>query len=322
MRHKCRTALLALVAVFAMSAVASASALASGSSPSAITKPATSISETKATLNGTVNPRGATTKYYFEYGPTTSYGKKTSEISVGSGEKALEESQTIELTPGSVYHFRIVAINENGRDAGEGEFFFAPLKPGLPEFAPEGGKFPVTLEYAAEKGSGDLSGSGGSGPKCDGVTVKGELTGAKTASLSLELRDCKSAGEECELGEHGAAVEYYSGSASPVYINKPKKEVGLMFVQNKIRGESCPAITTIQGALVIPITPINTKTSKPTFSIEGNGLGVQDFSSYENEKGEVLKTNLEANFGSGPTKVALEMGEFSLTANKAFTVSG
>src|SRR5689334_10924750 len=35
---------------------------------------ATSVSQTNATLNGTVNPNGAATTVYFQYGLTTNYG--------------------------------------------------------------------------------------------------------------------------------------------------------------------------------------------------------------------------------------------------------
>ena len=45
--------------------------------PTVTTKAATSITSTSARLNGTVNPNGHATTYYFEYGPSTSYGSKT-----------------------------------------------------------------------------------------------------------------------------------------------------------------------------------------------------------------------------------------------------
>ena len=45
--------------------------------PAVTTSPATSITSTNATLNGTVNPNGAATTAYFRYGLTTSYGSYT-----------------------------------------------------------------------------------------------------------------------------------------------------------------------------------------------------------------------------------------------------
>ena len=45
--------------------------------PVAITGPVSAIGGTSATLNGTVNPGGAATDWWFEYGTSTSYGSKT-----------------------------------------------------------------------------------------------------------------------------------------------------------------------------------------------------------------------------------------------------
>jgi hypothetical protein len=94
--------------------------------PSVETKPATSVSETGATLNGVVNPRGAETKYYFEYGTTESYGTKTAEVSAGSGTTGVEENKTITgLTAGTEYYFRIVATNTHGTTDGSNQRFMA-----------------------------------------------------------------------------------------------------------------------------------------------------------------------------------------------------
>ena len=53
--------------------------------PVAVTGSATSVTTTTATLNGTVDPNGRATTWYFEYGTSTSYGSKTAEKSAGSG---------------------------------------------------------------------------------------------------------------------------------------------------------------------------------------------------------------------------------------------
>ncbi len=91
------------------------------------TEAATEVAETEATLNGTVNPSGVATKYYFEYGPTTSYGSKTSEVSAGSGTVGVKVSQTLtSLIPGS-YHFRIVAVSLAGSSYGTDKTFKAAL---------------------------------------------------------------------------------------------------------------------------------------------------------------------------------------------------
>ena len=53
--------------------------------PTAITGPMSAVGPTSATASGTVNPNGQSTSWYFEYGTSTSYGKKTSSRSAGSG---------------------------------------------------------------------------------------------------------------------------------------------------------------------------------------------------------------------------------------------
>jgi len=83
--------------------------------PSATTEPATGVSETQATINGTVNPDGVDTHYHFEYGTTTSYGSSTPEGDAGSGTGSTSEHATIpELEPGMTYHYRLVARNQFG----------------------------------------------------------------------------------------------------------------------------------------------------------------------------------------------------------------
>jgi hypothetical protein len=113
-----RSALGVLVVVLVIGAITASAAWASGS-PFVETKPARSVNKTEALLNGVVNPNGAETKYYFEYGTTVAYGKKTAEVSVGSGTSNLEESKVIaSLTAGTTYHFRVVAKNSNGTSDG------------------------------------------------------------------------------------------------------------------------------------------------------------------------------------------------------------
>ena len=98
--------------------------------PYAETKEATSISETGATLNGVVNPEGSETKYYFEYGPTKSYGSKTTEVNAGSGTSNLEESKAITgLLSDTEYHFRIVATSSGGTIDGADQVFSTIGKP-------------------------------------------------------------------------------------------------------------------------------------------------------------------------------------------------
>jgi hypothetical protein len=88
---------------------------ASAHAPTATTWPANHIGQHGATLHGAVNPRGAATGYYFQWGRTTAYGNRTAIRSAGSGSTATSVAATLTgLARHTTYHFRLVAVNANG----------------------------------------------------------------------------------------------------------------------------------------------------------------------------------------------------------------
>ena len=93
--------------------------------PTAVTDPATSVGATSATLNGTVNPNGASTTVVFEYGIDTNYGSTVTAIqSPLSGSTAQPVSANIPgLMPGTTYHYRIMATNSEGTSNGADQGF-------------------------------------------------------------------------------------------------------------------------------------------------------------------------------------------------------
>jgi hypothetical protein len=96
-------------------------------SPTVSTGSVTSEKTDSATLNGTVNPNGYTTTYYFEYGTTTSYGSTTAQKDAGSGTDDISVSADITgLTKETTYQFRLVAINEKGTTNGANASFTTP----------------------------------------------------------------------------------------------------------------------------------------------------------------------------------------------------
>src|SRR5205807_1659524 len=94
--------------------------------PSAKTATASALTQTSATLNGTVNPNGgAVSDCRFEYGSTSAYGSSVPCASLpGSGTAAVAVSAEVEgLAPNSTYHFRIVASNADASGSGEDQTF-------------------------------------------------------------------------------------------------------------------------------------------------------------------------------------------------------
>ena len=90
--------------------------------PIVSTNPATNISQTGATLNGTVNANGLSAKVTFEYDSnTTSYDSTIAAFqSPVAGDSITNVSADISgLTPGVTYHFRVKAENSDGTVYGD-----------------------------------------------------------------------------------------------------------------------------------------------------------------------------------------------------------
>jgi plastocyanin len=84
--------------------------------PTATTLAAEGFKETEATLKGTVNLGGEATEYFFEYGTDTNYGQKTAKatLQTSGGSNQGVSAALKGLTPGTEYHFRLLAKNGVG----------------------------------------------------------------------------------------------------------------------------------------------------------------------------------------------------------------
>jgi hypothetical protein len=99
--------------------------------PRPTTGTAMNVTETGATVTGSVDPLGFATTYYFDWGPTTAYGNRTpaTDASAGSGAGQQPVSQDLTgLAPGTTVHYRLVAANSFGPVAG-GDQSFTTLVP-------------------------------------------------------------------------------------------------------------------------------------------------------------------------------------------------
>ena len=111
------------------------------SAPAVVTGSATAVSETEATLEGSVDPEGQVTEYSFEYGTDSSYGQATAVKSLPADN--VNHAVTMRLTgltPGTEYHFRLVAKNPVGSRAGGDHTFITASPPPPPSSSPPSGE--------------------------------------------------------------------------------------------------------------------------------------------------------------------------------------
>ncbi len=115
---------------------------------------------TAADLEGSVNPRGAATTYFFQYGPTVAYGSQTAPASLPAGTANVKVSQTVaRILPG--YHYRLVAMNQYGPRDGRDRTFTLKTSAGALKFNVNRGKEETLATYGSPLViSGSLTGTG------------------------------------------------------------------------------------------------------------------------------------------------------------------
>jgi hypothetical protein len=92
--------------------------------PGVSTDQASDVTDTTATLHGTVNPRGSDTTSHFEYGTDDTYGQSTDVMDVGSGTDGVADPGPLSgLVPSTTYHYRIDATNAGGTALGLDQTF-------------------------------------------------------------------------------------------------------------------------------------------------------------------------------------------------------
>ena len=100
--------------------------------PLAVTLPASNVVNDTATFNGTVNPHGVDTTAWFEWGmsvgcKSSRYDHTTTPVTIGSGTNPVAMTAALSgLTPGIIYHYRLVASNSVWVSRGAEEVFWSP----------------------------------------------------------------------------------------------------------------------------------------------------------------------------------------------------
>jgi uncharacterized surface anchored protein len=110
--------------------------------PTVTADPASSITQTTATLNATVASNGGeVTGCEFRYGPTSAYGT-SAPCTPPSGAGGPVSASITGLSPSTTYHFTIVAANGTGTSVGS-DLTFATAPIALPPAAPSGPPVPT-----------------------------------------------------------------------------------------------------------------------------------------------------------------------------------
>jgi hypothetical protein len=125
--------------------------------PTVSTEEASNVTLTTATVAGTINPQGLETSYELDLGSDTTYGTS---IYGEAGSGSTPTTITIglqNLAPASTYHYRMVAINSDGRTPGEDRTFTTPAysnpivqPPTLPLIATPAIAFPTDTTNTAK----------------------------------------------------------------------------------------------------------------------------------------------------------------------------
>ena len=156
-----------ILAAGVTAAIAIAAPAGAASKPTVSTGGASQITQTSATLTGKVNPNGARTTYFFQYGTSNLYGATTGPTDAGAGTKAKTATAGLTgLAPFTKYHYRLVAENAQGRTFGGDRTFTTKRQP-------------LGFSLAANPNPATWG---------TGATLTGQLTGTGNANRTIKLQ--------------------------------------------------------------------------------------------------------------------------------------
>jgi hypothetical protein len=118
-----------LAGAVAVALAAPSGALAAGK-PVVRTGGVSNVGQSDALLNGSVNPNGGATTYFFQFGTNSLYGAQTPDASAGARSKAVKVTSGLTgLAPATTYHYRLVARKGNAIVKGADRTFKTKRQP-------------------------------------------------------------------------------------------------------------------------------------------------------------------------------------------------
>ncbi len=204
---------------------------ASAAAPTAITGPVSAVTGTSATVNATVNPGGATTTWYIEYGTSTSYGSQTPSTGAGNGTSNVDVQATLTgLGGNTTYHYRLVATNTTGTARGTDGVFTTVRPPGV-------------------------SSGSASAIKLDGATVTGSVT-----PFGLETSWHVEYGTSTSYGSKTAAKSAGSGSGAVAVTSTLTALKAATTYHYRVIGVSAAGTTSGEDVVFTTLAPPSVKT--------------------------------------------------------------
>jgi hypothetical protein len=158
--------------------------------PSFEVLPASEVTRTGATLSA--NEKWAS-KYWFEYGTTTSYGTKTTVKEIG-GTEGLASQPISGLKANTVYHYRFVAENGAGTHASS-DFTFTTLSAATLYL--KGGGEPIKTSSSLKAFSTSLSFTGESAHSCNEAEFAGIVLENPGALQGVATTKIQNSGAKC-----------------------------------------------------------------------------------------------------------------------------
>jgi hypothetical protein len=294
---------------------------------------ASSVTQTSATLEGSVNPNGGNvTGCVIEYGTALPSGTNVPcSPSPGSGTSPVAVSGAVGgLSPNTNYEFRVVATNGGGTSTAPPHSFVsltqaapeygrcAAVEPGLGAFSSSkctkpGGKLQyewlsgtATARVAFSGATVKLETATKASMTCSGISGEGrygagprELTG-----VTLTLTGCQSAGAECSSSGAGEGqVNSATLAATLVWTSRTSKKIALDFTPpgGTLFDVQCGSTSlTVDGSVLVPVKSGKAYPAAPLKFKASKG--VQKPSEYEAGEGAKVKVALRASFAGAASE--------------------
>lgn len=266
--------------------------------PTAVTGSASSMTQTSATLNGTVNDNGAASTVTFEYGTTSSYGTTAAGGSVAAGAGVTAVTAAISgLSCGTTYHFRVAGTNSTGSTYGsDATFTTAACSPVDGVCGSANGKTLPLIPTVNLCLAGSASAVSGTGPwnwTCDGLyngtqascsafyapdTTPPTITLSMLADGAVTRENLVNVTGVAKDNINGSGISWVKVNGNPVEFNSVNgvfsyplplagTSTAVTVTTQDLSGNSASATRTIDRDVATPLLTIDTPSDYTTTSI-------------------------------------------------------